>query len=96
MKEVRDMAAGMREAIASIRKNYADGKSGLALEIDRAQMNAAKVRSFTQDLRNANLEVEGFLGETNSNFPSSEESDTQQQDSTEKPDRNGVTLNKEP
>jgi hypothetical protein len=94
MKEVRDMAAGMREAIASIRKSSADAKNNLAVEIGRAQTNAAKVRSFTQELRDANLEVESFLGETNSNFQHSEDSDTQQ--SPSKPDVNGVTLNKEP
>lgn len=101
MREVHDLASGMREAIASIRKNAVDAKNGLASEIVRANVNADKVKSLTDDLKEANKEVESFLGESGSNFPPSGDSNTQQQDGLNKgvqtgvkpeTDINGVTL----
>lgn len=94
MKEVHDLASGMKEAIASIKKISADAKNSLAVEISRAQTNASKVKSLATDLKSANLEVEDFLGETGSNFPSSEESATPRVVGP-KPDINGVILNPE-
>jgi len=92
MKEVRDLATGLKESIAAIKKASLDARSGLDAEIARSQINAEKVKSFTNDLKEANQEVESFLGESNSNFPSSEDSNTQQHASA---DKNGVTLNTE-
>ena len=102
MREVRDLAAGMKDAIASIRKSAADAKGSLAVEISRAQVNASKVSSFADELKEANLEVEEFLGETGSNFPSSEASITpapagrkMMEHTQSRTDLNGVTLNPE-
>lgn len=71
MKEVHDLAAGMRQAIAGIKQAAVDAKSNLASEISHAQANADKVNSLTADLRAANKEVDDFLGEVGSNFPPS-------------------------
>lgn len=69
MREVHDLAQGMKEAIAKIKKDAADAKSSLATEISRAHANAGKVQTMVTDLKSANLEVEDFLGESGSNFP---------------------------
>lgn len=90
MKEVRDLASGLKESIAAIKKSNLDARNSLDAEIARAQINAGKVNSFTKDLKEANLEVESFLGETNSNFPPSDVLPTPAQ-----ADANGVTLNTE-
>lgn len=95
MREVKNLAAGMKDAVASLRKLSADAKSNLDVEISRANVNAGKVNSLAKELKEANLEIEEFLGETGSNFPSSEESDTQPPDAAGHADKNGVTLNKE-
>lgn len=69
MREVHDLASGMKDAIAKIKQAASDAKSGLHAEIGRAQVNASKVVAMTTDLKAANLEVESFLGESGSNFP---------------------------
>lgn len=92
MREVRDLATGMREILTSLRKDNADAKSELELEVTRAKGNAEKVKSFTKDLKEANLEVEAMLGETGSNFPTSESS-TLRQSGHVTTDLNGVTRN---
>lgn len=94
MREVKDLASGMKEAIANVKKLTTDAKAGLNNEIGRALTNADKVRTFTRELKDANLEVESFLGDTGSNF-TPEDGNTQQHDGNpQKPDINGVTLNK--
>lgn len=93
MREVRDLAAGMRELIAGLRKDNAAAKSELHAEVARAKSNSQKVRSFARDLKEANLEVESMLGETGSNFPPLEESDTQAPNG-QATDVNGVTKHK--
>lgn len=81
MKEVFDLANGMREAIANLKQSHINAKAELASEITRANVNAKKVQSLAQELKTANKEVESFLGETGSNFPEYQEgSDTQQHD----------------
>ena len=92
MREVHDLAAGMKDAIAGIKKLAVDAKAGLSSEVSRAQSNASKVRALTADLKAANLEVEDFLGETGSNFPPSG-GDSPTPPSTGTPDINGVVLN---
>jgi hypothetical protein len=87
MREIRDMAAGLRDAVATLRKEASTAKSTFKSEFLRAQANTAKFKAFTQELKDANAEVEGFLGETGSNFPTSEDSSTPPH-----PDINGVTL----
>ncbi len=94
MREVHDLAAGMKDAIAGIRKLAVDAKNGLNTEIGRAQSNADKVRALTADLKSANLEVESFLGESGSNFPpSGGDSSTPPSTGAPHADVNGVTLN---
>lgn len=94
MQEVRDLATGMKEAVASLKRISIDARASLDVEIGRAKVNADKVKSLAQGLKEANLEVESFLGESKSNFTPSEGSDTQQQTGL-KTDVNGVTLNPE-
>jgi len=93
MREVHDLAAGMKDAIAGIKKLALDAKSGLNTEISRAQTNATKVNALTADLKAANLEVESFLGESGSNFPPSGEDLNTQPSAGVKADHNGVVLN---
>jgi hypothetical protein len=92
MREVHDLAAGMKDAIAGIKKLAVDAKAGLNSEVSRAQSNANKVLALTADLKAANLEVEAFLGDTNSNFPPTG-TDSNTPLSTGTHDINGVTLN---
>ena len=87
MREIRDMAAGLRDAVATLRKEASTAKHTFKSEFLRAQANTAKFKAFTQELKDANAEVEGFLGETGSNFPTSEDSSIPSH-----PDINGVTL----
>ena len=66
------MATGMMEAIASLKKSHVDAKSVLMSEIARANSNAEKVRALAQGLKEANQQVEAFLGQSGSNFPPEE------------------------
>ena len=91
MREVHNLATGMKEAIASIKKAAVDARAQLDSEVARAQTNVGKVKSVATALKEANLEVESFLGETGSNFPSSETSPM----SAGHADINGVTVNPE-
>ena len=71
MREVHNLAAGMKQAIASLKKSATDARAQLDLEMTRATDNVGKVHSVVSDLKAANIEVETFLGDTGSNFPSS-------------------------
>lgn len=103
MQEVRDLANGMKDIIASLKRTNVAAKEGLMSEVTRSKVNAQKVKSFTKELSDANKEVEAFLGDTGSNFPSSEDLDTQPQDGRKaaaepteqsRADANGVMLNR--
>ena len=94
MKEVHDLATGMKELIASIKRDSANAKGALVTEAMRAKDNAAKVHSIAADLKEANKEVEEFLGETGSNFPPAGET-LNTPAVKPKTDINGVTLNPE-
>src|SRR5229473_1975569 len=72
MQEVKDLAAGMRGLLANLRKLNVDAKNKLVSEVIRAEINAQKAMSLATELSDANKEVEDFLGESGSNFPSSE------------------------
>lgn len=91
MREVRSLAASMRAAMDSLKQATMEAQESLLVEVERGNTNAQKVRSMTKELKEANLEVEAFLGETGSNFTPSEASSTQQP----RADANGVTLNTE-
>lgn len=90
MREVRDFATAIRTSVEALRRTTEAAKGELMTEIQRGNVNAEKVRSMTKELKEANLEVESFLGETGSNFSNSEESNTQ---APPRADINGVTLN---
>ncbi len=94
MREVRELAAGMKEVMASLRKESANAKSHFMSEVERAKVNASKVRAVANELSEANKEVEDFLGETGSNFSTSEGSDIPAPPSA-KADANGVIKNPE-
>lgn len=91
MQEVRDLATGMKEAVESLRKINADAKASLQTEIARGNVNAEKVLSLANSLKDANKEVESFLGATNSNF----EPEVKTEIVKLRADLNGVTLNPE-
>lgn len=83
MREVKDLASGVRDAVANVKKMTLEAKAALDAEIARSNVNTDKIKSLTKELKDANTEVEAALGETGSNFPQSEERKT---------DLNGVTL----
>lgn len=93
MREVKELASTIKDAVAGLRKTNESVKSAFNAEVQRASVNADKLRSFTQELKDANAELEASLGDTGSNFPSSEELNTQAPPAVA--DRNGVTLNTE-
>jgi hypothetical protein len=93
MREVRDLAAGMKQAIAGLKQSAVDAKNNLNAEIAHAQVNAEKVNALTADLKAANLGVDSFLGETGSNFPPSGTVLSTPPSAVGKADANGVTLN---
>lgn len=68
MQEVRQLAAGMKELIAGLKRDSIDARSALENEIACAKTNASKVKAVAAELKEANKEVEEFLSETNSNF----------------------------
>lgn len=94
MREVKNLASGMKDAIAKIKQLNTDAQSGLQSEMNRAAVNAEKVKAFTKELSDANKEVEDFLGDTGSNFPTSDQN-TQAPIGHPVADRNGVILNTE-
>ena len=91
MREIKELAVGLKESLASLKSASAGAKASLVSEMDRAKVNAQKIQSLATELKEANTEVEDFLGESGSNFPSSEVSSTP----ATKPDANGVTVNPE-
>lgn len=90
MREIKNMAQNMKDKLAALKAQY--NSNELNAEIDRANTNSEKIKAFTQELKDANAEIESFLGETGSNFSPSEESATRKQYG---PDHNGVTINQE-
>lgn len=89
MREVSDLATSMKGAISALRKIHADARAEFEKEVTRANLNAGKVKALTSGLKEANSQVESFLGEAGTNFPPETEV-------SEKPhtDLNGVTLHK--
>lgn len=88
MQEIKNLAGTLTEAFALLKKIHVDAHSSLNAELTRAHDNASKVKSIVADLREANKQVEAFLGEANTNFPPVEEPSEFHQ----KTDINGVTL----
>lgn len=96
MREVKELASTIKDAVAGLRKTNESVKSAFHAEVARAVGNADKVRAFTAELKDANIELEASLGETGSNFPTSEDSGSQEGANTLKvTNANGVTINPE-
>ena len=111
MREVKGLAQDMREKVAALKRDTIKARTEFATEVANSRSNLTKFKAFTTDLREANKEVETMLGETGSNFPTSEDTpvkkpeitspssdntDTQgKSEDVAKPDTNGVILNPE-
>lgn len=95
MREIKELSVGLRESLAALKSASAGAKASLVSEMERAKVNAQKVQSLAVELKEANKEVEEFLGETGSNFSSSEDSSTPAPPSQPRADMNGVTMNKD-
>lgn len=95
MREVKELAVGMREVLASLRKDSVVARGQFLSEVSRAKVNAAKVKSLAVELSEANKEVETFLGESGSNFPHTEASEASPTP-LPKADINGVTITEAP
>lgn len=91
MREVHNLASSLKASVEALKKATLGAQEGLLVEVERGNVNAQKVRSLTKELKDANLEVEALLGESNSNFTLSEGSATHMP----RTDANGVTLNTE-
>lgn len=74
MREVKALGSSLRDMMDKVKKSAADAQANFQTEAERALSNSDKVKSAAADLKAANLEIESFLGEADSNFPPSEES----------------------
>lgn len=92
MRDIKNMAVSLKDLITKLKVDAANAQAGFLAEGNRAHENTQKVRSATADLKEANLMVEEMLGETGSNFPPLESSETS---GVGHADANGVTLNPE-
>lgn len=92
MQEIKSLASTMSEAFTLLKKIHADANTTLNAELARAHDNATKVKSLIAGLKEANQQVEAFLGETNTNFPPAEEPVKAEPEFKQKTDINGVTL----
>jgi hypothetical protein len=97
MQEVRDLATSIKDAVTSLKSVSEGAKAALAYEVIRASVNADKVNSFIQELKDANKEVEELLGSVGSNFPPADHKVSEVKATASKSivDLNGVSLNKE-
>lgn len=90
MREVRNVASTMREAIAALKQRAGLAVANFESEVNNAHSNLDNVDSVTHELKEANKEVESMLGESGSNFT------PVGPDGTSRPvDENGVWVNPE-
>jgi hypothetical protein len=89
MQEIKNLASTLTEAFSLLKKIHSDANGNLNAELTRAHENATKVKSLIQGLKEANEEVESFLGTTNTNYPPVE---VPAEEFKQKTDINGVTL----
>lgn len=68
MREIQNLAQVMRDTISDLKKQATDAASGFQTEVGHTKDNIAKVQSLTQELQDANKEVEQVLGQSGSNF----------------------------
>ena len=88
MRAVKSMAQTLRDAITGLKQATLDAQNEFQTEVSNGMVNVSKVKSMTQDLRDANKEVEQMLGQSGSNFTPDGSG------ITSKPDSNGVIVNK--
>jgi hypothetical protein len=92
VRELDDLSSNMKGLFTALRKSLVDAKSGLTSEVTRTTVNVQKINSVTAELNAGNKEVEAFLSETGSNFPTSEDIPSEKSQLTHA-DINGVSLN---
>ena len=85
MREVKGLANTMRGLIAELKQGHAAAMGRFNQEAAISKVNLEKVNAVTEELAEANREVEAMLGDTGSNFPEQEKSQF---------DQNGVKVNK--
>lgn len=71
MKEIKNLSSSLKTMMDGVKSAAADAQAQFQAEAERAKTNAGKVVSVAQDLKTSNLELEAFLGESDSNFPPS-------------------------
>ncbi|HEV7237387.1 MAG TPA: hypothetical protein VGN15_14460 [Ktedonobacteraceae bacterium] len=91
MRDVKNAAISIKDMVAQIKKATDAAQAAFVPEAKNAIVNAGKLVSAAGDLKEANKLMEDALGDTGSNFPSQQESESS---SKEHADLNGVTLNK--
>lgn len=87
MREIKGLAQTMREAVASLKAKAASSAAEFQAEVAHSNVNFDKIGSVTQELKDANKEIEQMLGESGSNFSQSTV------DTLGKADSNGVRVN---
>ena len=92
MREVSGLATTIKDTVAKLKAAHVAATKRFNKEVSHSETNLAKVNSFTDELATANKEIEDALGDTGSNFPSSE--DMKLKHKSEDTDINGVTPNK--
>ncbi|HET9285698.1 MAG TPA: hypothetical protein VFR24_27415 [Candidatus Angelobacter sp.] len=84
MREIKDLGSTLRDAVGKLRQDTANAKQRFSSELAHTQANLVKVNALSQEMADANKEVEALLADTGSNFLNT---------STAKPDQNGVVKN---
>lgn len=88
MQEVKNLSTGLKDLIASLKSDALKAKERFTNEATRMSTNIGKLGSVSDELSDANKDIEAVLVETGSNFPTSEASEK-----SGHADLNGVTLN---
>lgn len=97
MREVKDAAASLKDIVLKLKQSTLDAQKAFHEQVDRGIENAGKLKAAASDMREANLMMEGVLGDTGSNFPPTEtsaEHTDHSNDHLTHADVNGVSLNK--
>jgi hypothetical protein len=87
MREVQGLADVVSSTVKRLKAAHLAATTRFKTEVANSETNLTKVSAFTDELATANKEMEAALGDTGSNFPTSEAA------GSPKPDINGVTVN---
>jgi hypothetical protein len=93
MREVKDLAGTIRGTVAQLRTTTAQAKNRFAAEVAHTQASVAKVNSFSDEMAEANKEVDALLADAGSNFEPAQ-AELPGVTTQPKADSNGVTSNK--